>query len=114
MGAYGENDLVLVTGTAFTRTFTYTRNGEPGVWTVYDVRMQLRDYNDQLLVELTPFLSKSGSDLILSLPADFTDELPKESWWDLLAINPDDSDDTIRMPRPPGRLLVLQGVTQRD
>lgn len=115
MPAFGANDLVMTAGLPFTKVLTFTDNGAPGDWSLYNARMQVRHpFNDDLLIELTALLSvaEDTTRLVLALPADLTSKLPEEGRWDILAQRIDNSEYRLRFPRPPGRFLVLRGVTR--
>lgn len=115
--AYGVNDLVLTADLPFTKTLTFTNDGIPGDWSLYDVRVQVRHpYYDDLLIELTVFLAVDAdpTKLVLSLPGSLTGKLPAEGRYDILAVSKADPEVALRLPRPPGRFLVLSGVTRRD
>lgn len=115
--AYGENDLVMTADEPFTKTFQRLVGGIPQSWAGRTTRLQMRTpYGNQLLIELTAFLSIDAVDatkLNLSIPGTFTGKLAPEGVWDLLSVSNTDSSNAFRLPSRRGRILVLQGVTVR-
>jgi hypothetical protein len=115
---FGVNDLVLTADHPYSKTFTFTdHTGAAGDWTQWVVRMQVRHpYDGSLLIELTPLLTVGDDPTVLTLaiPGTLSAKLPKEGVWDILAVLDTDPDIALRLPRPPGRFIVRQGVTRRD
>lgn len=115
--AYGANDLVMAADQSFTKTFQRVVNNVAQPWTGRTTRMQMRTpYGNQLLIELTAFLTIDAVDatrLNLSIPGTFTGKLAPEGVWDLLSVSDANPADAFRLPSRRGRILVLQGVTVR-
>ncbi len=115
MPAFAATDLVLRPGLPFNRTFRFERDGLAQPWTGRTTRLQVKHpWQGTLLIELTAFLEINPSDataLELSLPASFTAKLDQEGIWDLLTVASADTEDRVRVPARPGRVLVIKGVT---
>lgn len=112
MAKYGISDLVMTAGEAYHRTFLREVDSVAQAWTGRVTRLQMKTtYNDALLIELTAFLVIDPDDatkLHLDLPGDFTPKLAREGVWDLYSTG---SGEPFRLPKPPGRIIVLQGAT---
>lgn len=117
MAKFGVNDLVMTADLPYTHEFTYPRDDQDISWADYEVHLQMRDrVTGDLLIELTAFLAVDPDDptkLVLDIDATFTRHLAHEGRWDILAIGPEDENLSFRTPQPPGRIIVLPGVTQR-
>lgn len=113
MGLYGDADLVMTRDVGYSRTLQYLLNGSPIDWTLYTIKSEIRDRDDTLLFTLTPYFSPLSTDhttLNLQIPAAIVKTVPHDTKWDLLATRISDG-TVIRTPSPPGRVLVLPGVT---
>lgn len=115
MSLYGETDLVLTRDEPYTRKLRYAIDTVDIDWTGWTFKLELRSREGYLLGDLTPYLAIDTvpQDLVLTLPGTVTAFLPSEARWDILGFAPGEEADGLRFPKPPGRLLVRQGVTQR-
>ena len=118
MGLYGDADLVMTRDVPYTRTLEYTID-VAGVktaidWTLYTVTSQIRDYYGAVWFDLSPYFAVNPSkhtELVLSVPRAITQQILHDTRWDLVAVKISDTTQSFRTPEPPGRVLVLPGVT---
>lgn len=114
MGLFGDADLVMTAGVPYTRTLQYAINNVNIDWTLYTLKSEVRDRDNNLLFTLTTYLVPLSTDhtsLVLTLTAAQVNLLPREAKWDLVATLISNPASVLRTPQPPGRVLVLPGVT---
>jgi hypothetical protein len=114
MGLYGDADLVMTRDVPYTRTLVYKINDVPIDWTLYTVTAQVRDREEALWFDFTPYLAVNPGDhtqLVLSVPRDQVQNILHDTKWDLVAVLKSDTTQSFRTPQPAGRVLVQRGVT---
>lgn len=113
MGLFGDADFVMTRDVAYTRSLQYLINNVAIDWTGYSWVCQVRDYYGALWFDLTPYLSVDSVDhtkLNLVVPKEQVQNILHDSRWDLVATKTADG-SRFRTPDPPGRVLVLAGIT---
>jgi hypothetical protein len=82
--AAGDWDLRIEQGSTFYQSYTVT---DPGfTWDGWSARAQIRTGpadSGELLLDLTPYLTVSGAQVILAIPASVTQTLTRSGVWDL-------------------------------
>jgi hypothetical protein len=82
--AAGDWDLRIEQGSTFYQSYTVT---DPGfTWDGWSARAQIRSApadSGELLLDLTPYLTVSGAQVILAVPASVTQTLTRNGVWDL-------------------------------
>jgi hypothetical protein len=118
MGLYGDADLVMTRDVTYTRTLQYLVQvgtvATPIDWSLYTVTSQVRDRFGNVVFDLTPYFAPLSSDhtkLVLSVPKAVVQTITHDTKWDLVATLISDPTQAFRTPVPPGRVLVLAGVT---
>lgn len=118
MGLYGDADLVMTRDVTYTRTLQYLvlvgAVSTPIDWSLYTIKSTAVDRLKTTFFDLSPYFAVLSSDhtkLVLTVPKAIVQAIPHDAKWDLVATLISDPTQVIRTPAPPGRLLVLDGIT---
>lgn len=106
--AAGQLDITIEQGATYAQTYTVTDDGF--TWDGWTARSQIRSApadQGSVLLDLTPYLTVTGADIQLVVPADVTQTLTRNGVWDLEMVN---GDTVARILQ--GRVAVSLEVTR--